>query len=180
MPFLSIITPSKLPRKNDMSIRPITANDWPAIMAIQAQCYVELTPESLEVMQSKWQTSPTSCVVFERQGNVLAYALVHPWQRGDAPSLNRELKGPIESNSWYLHDMAISPNAQGMGIGKQLFTYLINQAKTLMLNGIGLVAVQGAQTYWQQQGFKPEPTSAKLAQSLESYPTGACYLYLPL
>nr|WP_268921101.1 hypothetical protein [Shewanella vesiculosa] len=41
-----------------MSIRPITANDWPAIMAIQAQCYVELTPESLEVMQSKWQTSP--------------------------------------------------------------------------------------------------------------------------
>jgi GNAT superfamily N-acetyltransferase len=171
---------SKTPRMNDMSIRPIYATDWPAIMAIQAQCYVELAPESLGVMQSKWRTSPTSCVVFERQGRVLAYALVHPWQRGDAPSLNTEISGQIDANCWYLHDMAIAPNAQGMGIGKQLFTYVVNQAKALTVKGIGLVAVQGAQTYWQQQGFKADITSAKLTQSLDSYPDGACYLYLPL
>ncbi|MGI2105200.1 GNAT family N-acetyltransferase [Shewanella frigidimarina] len=163
-----------------MSIRPITTTDWPAIMAIQAQCYVELTPESLGVMQSKWQASPTSCVVFEQQDNVLAYALVHPWLQGDAPSLDTEISGQINADSWYLHDMAISPSAQGMGIGKKLFNHIVNQAKNLAINGIGLVAVQGAHTYWLQQGFKPNTTSVKLTKSLDSYPAGACYLYLSL
>lgn len=163
-----------------MSIRQITTTDWPAIMAIQAQCYVELTPESLGVMQSKWQASPTSCVVFEQQDNVLAYALVHPWLQGDAPSLDTEISGQINADSWYLHDMAISPSAQGMGIGKKLFKHIVNQAKNLAVNGIGLVAVQGAHTYWLQQGFKPNTTSVKLTKSLDSYPAGACYLYLSL
>ncbi|MGX9460809.1 GNAT family N-acetyltransferase [Shewanella sp. A14] len=149
-------------------------------MAIQAQCYVELTPESLSVMQSKWQASPTTCLVFEQNNTVLAYALVHPWPRGDVPSLDTEITKHNTTGSWYLHDMAISPRAQGMGVGKQLCAYIINQAKTSMANGIGLVAVQGAQTYWQQQGFKPESTSTKLTASLSSYPVGACYLYLSL
>ncbi|WP_164839101.1 GNAT family N-acetyltransferase [Shewanella livingstonensis] len=169
-----------MPRLTDMPIRPINPTDWPAIMAIQAQCYVELAPESLGVMQSKWRASPTSCVVFEHQGSVLAYTLVHPWPRGDAPSLETEISDQSNANCWYLHDMAISPSAQGMGIGKQLFTYLVEQAKTLTVNGIGLVAVQGAQTYWQQRGFKTDITSVKLTESLNSYPDGACYLYLAL
>ncbi|QDE32223.1 MULTISPECIES: GNAT family N-acetyltransferase [Shewanella] len=163
-----------------MPIRLITTTDWPAIMAIQAQCYVELTPESLSVMQSKWQTSPSSCWVFEHNNQMLAYALVHPWRQGDAPSLDTEINGQINADSWYLHDMAISPSAQGMGIGKKLFNYIVKQAKTLAVNGIGLVAVQGAHTYWQKQGFKPDSTSVKLTKSLDSYPAGACYLYLSL
>ena len=163
-----------------MSIRPINASDWPIIMAIQAQCYVELTPESLMVMQSKWQSAPASCLVFEHKNEVLAYALVHPWPRGDAPSLDTEIPTHISTDSWYLHDMAISPHAQGMGIGKQLLTYIVRQATALSIQGIGLVAVQGAHTYWQQQGFTPGITSTKLTQSLNSYPVGAYYLYLSL
>ncbi|MGI2168797.1 GNAT family N-acetyltransferase [Shewanella sp. MF05960] len=148
-------------------------------MAIQAQCYVELTPESLSVMQSKWLASPSTCVVFEQTQQVLAYALVHPWNRGDAPSLDSEISSQ-HSTSWYLHDMAIAPSAQGLGVGKQLLTHVLNQASALNIDGIGLVAVQGAHTYWLQQGFKPHATSPKLTQSLSSYPAGACYLYLTL
>ena len=76
--------------------------------------------------------------------------------------------------------MAISPSAQGMGIGKKLFNYIVNQAEILAINGIGLVAVQGAHTYWLHQGFTPNTTSAKLTKSLDSDPVGACYLYLSL
>ena len=162
-----------------MLIRPICAADWPTIMAIQAQCYVELTPESLTVMQSKWLASPSTCVVFEQKQQVLAYALVHPWSRADAPSLNCEISTQ-NTNSWYLHDMAIALNAQNMGIGKKLIAYVLNLAKTANIDGIGLVAVQGAQSYWQQQGFKPHATSKSLTQSLSSYPDDACYLYLAL
>ncbi|MGI2174641.1 GNAT family N-acetyltransferase [Shewanella ulleungensis] len=148
-------------------------------MAIQAQCYVELTPESLSVMQSKWLASPSTCVVFEQAQEVLAYALVHPWNRGDAPSLDSEISSQ-HSNSWYLHDMAIAPRAQGLGVGKQLLTHLLDQASALNIDGIGLVAVQGAHSYWLQQGFKPHATSPKLTQSLGTYPVGASYLYLTL
>ncbi|MCL1159534.1 GNAT family N-acetyltransferase [Shewanella inventionis] len=162
-----------------MLIRPICPTDWPSIMAIQAQCYLDLTPESLAVMQSKWQASPSTCLVVEQKQQVLAYALVHPWLRGDAPSLDSEISLQA-SSSWYLHDMAISPKAQGMGIGKQLITHILNQAHKLNIEGVGLVAVQGANTYWQQQGFKPHETSKKLTQSLTSYPADACYLYLDL
>ncbi|MCT8987430.1 GNAT family N-acetyltransferase [Shewanella phaeophyticola] len=164
---------------NHMSIRPIIASDWPAIMAIQAQCYIELIPESLEVMQSKWQASPTTCLVVEQAQHVVAYALVHPWAKGNAPSLDTEI-AHNESNSWYLHDMAISPAAQGMGLGKQLLEHVINQATQLSKNGIGLVAVQGAKGYWQQQGFLPEAPSESLNTALNTYPPDACYLYLTL
>ncbi|GGQ33410.1 N-acetyltransferase [Shewanella litoralis] len=162
-----------------MPIRPICLTDWSSIMTIQAQCYVELTPESLSVMQSKWLASPATCVVFEQAQQVLAYALVHPWTPGDAPSLAIEITTQ-DVNSWYLHDMAIAPNAQGLGIGKQLLTHILNQGRALDIDGIGLVAVQDAHSYWLQQGFKPHATSTKLTQSLSSYPANACYLYLTL
>ena len=161
-----------------MLVRPIVQSDWPAIMEIQTQCYLELTPESLAVMQSKWLLSPDTCLVFEKQNTILAYVLTHPWQYGDAPSLGTELTSINSSNCLYLHDMAISPNSQKMGLGKQLFEQIVIRAKQGNYSGIGLVAVQGAQTYWQRQGFRPNSPSKKL--TLSSYPTGACYLYLSL
>jgi len=163
-----------------MPIRSICNTDWPEIMAIQNQCYLEFISESLVVMQSKWLTSPTTCTVFEDDNRILAYALTHPWQRGDAPSLDSELTDIAPANCLYLHDMAISPEAQGMGLGKLLLSNIISIARQLTLDGIGLVAVQGAQTYWQQRGFMPAAPSNTLLQSLNSYPPGACYLYLPL
>lgn len=179
MLIMGIIAPKIRNCLNDMSIRPITASDWPAIMAIQAQCYSELTPESLAVMQSKWQASPTTCLVIEQAKHIVAYALVHPWAQGDAPSLDTEIAYK-ESNSWYLHDMAISPAAQGMGLGKQLLKYVIRQATQLTKHGIGLVAVQGAKDYWQQHGFLLAAPSITLKTALNTYPADACYLYLTL
>ncbi|MCL1100037.1 GNAT family N-acetyltransferase [Shewanella saliphila] len=176
---MGIIAAKPRDNLNDMSIRPIIASDWPAIMAIQAQCYIELTPESLAVMQSKWQASPTTCLVIEQAENIVAYALVHPWPQGDAPSLDTPIT-PIKSHSWYLHDMAISPAAQGMGLGKQLLEYVIYQATQLSKHGIGLVAVQGAKGYWQAQGFLPAAPSSALKAALKTYPVDACYLYLTL
>ncbi|HAY93281.1 MAG TPA: N-acetyltransferase, partial [Shewanella sp.] len=48
-----------------MLLRAITPEDWDAILAIQDECYSQLDPEPLHVLQSKWQVSPQSCFVFE-------------------------------------------------------------------------------------------------------------------
>ncbi|UJF21584.1 GNAT family N-acetyltransferase [Shewanella sp. OMA3-2] len=162
-----------------MKIRQITVKDWPAIMAIQASCYHDINPESLEVMQSKWQRSPQSCLVLEHHNQIVAYILCHPWLKGDAPKLNTILTVVNDTQSLYIHDMAVSPAAQGLGIAKQLVNHIILTSVELGFFGIGLVAIQGAGEFWQRFGFKPlTDISPTLLTSLASYNHDACYLFL--
>ncbi|MCL1141862.1 GNAT family N-acetyltransferase [Shewanella gaetbuli] len=167
-----------------MSIRRVIESDWPSIMSIQADCYHEITPESLEVMQSKWQVSPDTCWVYEHQGQVSGYILTHAWKKGDAPKLDSVLThqnngASINATSHYIHDMAVSPQAQGLGIAKKLVQQLINFCQNHDGRGIGLVAIQGADDFWQRFGFDYHTdTSVGLTRALESYGNDACYMYL--
>lgn len=161
-----------------MKIRPITAEDWPAIMIIQANCYHDINPESLEVMQSKWQASPQSCLVLEHNDQIVAYILCHPWPKGDAPKLNTILTVINDTHSLYIHDMAVSPTAQGLGVAKQLVNHTILVSVEQGFSGIGLVAIQGASEFWQRFGFTPfNNISSTLFTSLASYNDDACYLF---
>ena len=45
------------------SIRPIQEEDWPAILALQAEAYYALEPEDQAVLRSKHRLGPTSCLV---------------------------------------------------------------------------------------------------------------------
>ena len=56
------------PTRIMITIRTIRTPDWPAIMAIQHECYHQFEPEPLEVMQNKTELAPASCWVAERQG----------------------------------------------------------------------------------------------------------------
>ena len=163
-----------------MIIRSITEQDWPQIMAIQAACYTEVTPEPLSAMRSKWLASADTCWVIENSLQVCGYALSHPWYKGQAAKLNIETPAQVNGDCLYLHDMAISPEAQGSGAGKMLMTQLINHSKTLNVLGIGLVAVQGANTYWQRFGFKQSSDTQPLLQSLQGYPQDTVYLWLDI
>ena len=71
-----------------ITIRTIRTPDWPAIMAIQHECYHQFEPEPLEVMQNKTELAPASCWVAERQGKVLGYLLCHPWRTHQPPPLS--------------------------------------------------------------------------------------------
>ena len=162
-----------------MNIRQITAKDWPAIMAIQQNCYHDIAPESLASMQSKWLVSPDSCMVYEHQGQIMAYVLTHPWQKGDAPKLDSVFTSIEDSCSLYIHDMAVSPCAQGLGVAKKLVNHVVQISTTLGFSGIGLIAIQGASEFWQRFGFQPVNNMSKqLSTSLASYSDDACYMYL--
>ena len=75
-----------------ITIRTIRTPDWPAIMAIQHECYHQFQPEPLEVMQNKTELAPASCWVAERQGKVLGYLLCHPWRAHQPPPLSVPMK----------------------------------------------------------------------------------------
>lgn len=155
-----------------MQIREIQAQDWPAILRIQDECYPDIEPESLAALQSKARLSPQTCFVVTQDDAVIGYCLAHPWQRDLPPSLEQVLDAAPKQETLYLHDIAFSAKARGLGAGAAVFNRLIEQARNKELDSISLVAVGGAHTYWQRLGFK----SRIIDKSLGSYPEDACYM----
>ncbi|MDR8524910.1 GNAT family N-acetyltransferase [Shewanella fidelis] len=159
-----------------MNLRPITHADWPQILDIQLECYPQIEPESLEVLQSKWQASPDSCFVIELDNNIIGYCLAHPWLLDNPPSLEQQLSQIEQANTLYLHDIALSAKAQGKGAGKQALANLINFANSNHFANISLVAVQGAHHYWGKQGF----ITKAISKDLSAYPADARYMVYTL
>ncbi|ACJ30869.1 GCN5-like N-acetyltransferase [Shewanella piezotolerans WP3] len=159
-----------------MKLRSIETVDWPSILEIQLECYPQIEPESLAVLQSKWRASPKSCFSLEIDNKVAGYCLAHPWILGFPPTLEQEL-GPITTtDTLYLHDIALSAKAQGKGAGGLILDQLMQFAKIHGFSNISLVAVQGADRYWQRQGFKVQ----EIDKDLSDYPADACYMVYTL
>ncbi|MCE9686449.1 GNAT family N-acetyltransferase [Shewanella sp. AS16] len=159
-----------------MLLRTIAPSDWEAIVKIQDECYSQLAPESLAVLQSKWRVAPESCFVIQAGQTLVGYCLAHPWAGGTPPPLYHCIDKLPQAETLYLHDMAISADAQGLGAGRQALTRLKQRARELGLTSLSLVAVQGAAGYWQKMGFRAKP----LAKSLDSYTQDACYMVMIL
>ena len=159
-----------------MKLRQIETSDWPSILEIQLECYPQIEPESLAVLQSKWLASPQSCFSLELNQQVVGYCLAHPWIINNPPTLEQELDSITASDTLYLHDIALSAKAQGKGAGRLVLDRLKQFAVQDKYSSISLVAVQGADRYWQQQGF----TVQKIDKDLSDYPDDACYMVYTL
>jgi ribosomal protein S18 acetylase RimI-like enzyme len=163
-------------RLESVQLRAIRADDWPEVLAIQAECYTQLDPEPLTVLQSKWLCSPRSCFAITHRGRLVGYCLAHPWVVDLPPALYQELNTLPGADSLYLHDIAISARARGLGAGRLALERLEGLARELGLGSLSLVAVQGADGYWQKMGFQRQ----NIAKSLASYTDDACYMVCPL
>ncbi|WP_394129625.1 GNAT family N-acetyltransferase [Shewanella maritima] len=170
-------------------IRNITSHDWPAIMAIQAQCYADDTLESLTVMQDKWRFSPNSCLVIDVENCIAGYVLAHSWQLHHIPKWDQPLPTAPFFDCLYIHDMAIAQSFRGQGIAQQLYgalTQLLSstafeQPEKSPLTHQALVALPSAVHFWQKLGFSQiEHPSATLISSLSSYPEHTQYMLKPL
>ncbi|MGS0681014.1 GNAT family N-acetyltransferase [Shewanella sp. 125m-7] len=159
-----------------MKLRQIQPLDWDSILAIQLECYPQIEPESLEVLQSKWHASPESCFIIESQSQVFGYCLAHPWTLDTPPSLDQVLSEVKQANTLYLHDIALSSKAQGKGAGRLALTTLVDFAKQQQYPTISLVAVQGAHHYWAKQGFEAK----MIDKDLSCYPEDARYMIYTL
>jgi GNAT superfamily N-acetyltransferase len=142
-----------------MSISLITENSWIEILKIQEEAYVEIPPEELDVLKSKWLSSPSTCAVYQEKNNVIsAYLLAHPWPSEIPPKLH-EISPVTHSINLYLHDLALAHEARGKGIAKKLVENLIDTAKIEGFNKIFLVAVQNSSAFWAKFGFLQRPNA---------------------
>ena len=152
--------------KSAAQLRPLTPEDVPAVLALQAQCYGPEFLESAQAFRAKLEAAaPHRCSWMAWRGEEpLAYLVSLPAL--DAPSLSL----PAVPRLLYLHDLAVAPAGRSLGLGRRLVAQVLESARALGLARLGLVAVQGSVPYWQAQGFaEPAVLAETLARKLASF-----------
>jgi ribosomal protein S18 acetylase RimI-like enzyme len=164
--------------KHSVEIRTLQPSDIPAIMVIQSACYPAPLLEEAIHLAGKQQQSPKSCWVATKDNKILAYLLTHSWSGDAPPDLNAPLSPPrLKQAIYYIHDLAVHPQAQGMGLAQQLISTAFAWAKQNAFTHIRLIAVAGAAAFWLKQGFKPvSPLNEQILKKLSDYGPDTHYL----
>lgn len=165
-----------------IKIRPAQPADIEAILEIQQSCYSAIEPESRLSMLSKIIHSPQTSFVAQIQGDTkpVAYLLALPWTANEPPTLNQIITQlPQSPDCLYLHDLAVSPKAQGTGAGSALVKHLLITYQSMPMNRLCLIAIQNARSYWERFGFQEVcPLHAQLQAKVHSYGNDAVFMYL--
>jgi len=137
--------------------RQMSAGDLAAVSAISDAVHGRYT-EPMAVYAERLNLYPAGCRVLEQDGEAAGYLISHPWFREDPPKLGALLGAiPPDSDSYYLHDLALLPAARGTGAGKAALDFVKARARARGRSDIALMAVGGADRYWARQGFAYVP-----------------------
>lgn len=152
-------------------IRLIEHSDLAAIVAIQDSCYGNELFEDPALITRRLMSQPNSCWLAQsHDAKVLAYLFSYPSREKRVAPLGSEFQRYNDADLLYLHDMAVSSAARGLGLASEL---LATAERYALINGfskLALVAVQGSVPYWQKHGFGiVELTEGSALQALQSY-----------
>lgn len=149
----------------------MTADDLPDVKRLSDAIYDVALSESAEVYAAKLALYPAGCFVLAEGDCALGYLLTHPWRRGSPPKIDRLLGGlPEEPDCYYVHDLAMLPNARGTGAAHAAVALVRTAAMRQGLRVVQLVAVGGAESFWQRMGF------ARIAEADAGYGPGGCLM----
>lgn len=140
-----------------LTIEPIKETMWSGIARVQSEVYLDVEPESTDILRNKWLHTPACCFAMSKNGEVLAYLLAHAWDSVYPPKLHQPLPDVSQGQGLFLHDIAVSRKLSGVGAGSQLVKQLLATADKLGYRHIRLVAVQGSGAFWKKLGFEAVP-----------------------
>jgi ribosomal protein S18 acetylase RimI-like enzyme len=154
--------------------RPMQPADLPAVGALAARIHPAF-PEDDAVFAERLRLYPDGCHVLACDGALVAYVVSHPW-RGGPPSLNSLLgELPPSPSTFYIHDLALAPEARGQGAASEIVAKLAAHAGSEGLPMMALVAVNGSEGFWRRHGFAARPDPA-LERKLASYGDDARFM----
>ncbi len=153
------------------------------ILQVQAQAYPGFLLESAEFFLNRLSLAPTHCWVAQAAAPrdadpLLGYLVSYPWDAGLPPTLDAPLAAlPQSADHWFLHDCAVAPSAQGLGVGQALLGAAAQGAMQSGLRRASLVSLGSAVGYWQRHGYAPVSAGGQdLADKLEGYGQDASYM----
>lgn len=165
-------------------VRPMLASDVDGILDAQALAYPDFLLESAAFFLNRLTLAPAYCWVAHASDDtaLLGYLISYPWDAGLPPALDVALSTlPAHADHWFLHDCAVVPSAQGLGLGQALVQTAAATARDNGLRHASLVSLESAVSYWLRHGYGPIATSndalaAELAEKLAGYGPRARYL----
>lgn len=145
--------------------RPMTAADLPAVSAISDAVHARYS-ETIEVYGGRLALYPAGCFVLDADGAAAGYLITHPWHRDTPPKLGAMLEAiPADTDTFYLHDIALLPATRGTGAGRAAVDLVIGVAREAGFEEITLMAVGGADRFWAAQGFAIVDAAADILAS---------------
>jgi len=132
----------------------MTPQDLSQVQALADTIHVG-HPEDPEVLAERQRLYPRGCFMLVEDGRAIGYALTHPWRFAEPPLLNRLLGAiPSPATTYYIHDVALMPEARGKGYAAQIIDRLVAHAREAVFDNLSLVAVNRSQVFWEKAGFR--------------------------
>lgn len=155
-----------------VALRLLRADDLPAVLAIQRAAYGDGYQESAMVLGRKRELAPAACWIAHAGQTAVGYVFAHPWSDTGAPPLHAPLAAlPAAADRGFVHDLAVAPDARGLGVAAALFARVRAWSSAAGHRGMCLVALADAVQFWARQGFSPLPAILPAA-----YGDGACLM----
>lgn len=150
------------------------AGDIAAVAAIAGAVHPD-HPERPEVFAERLALAPEGCLMLAGGATPLGYLLSHPWRLDRGPPALDSLLGalPEAPDAWYLHDIALLPQARGQGLAAAALARLREVAAGAGMRRLMLVAVAGKAPFWAARGFRPIAVPPAAAPSLAGYGAAA-------
>nr|WP_235939207.1 GNAT family N-acetyltransferase [Achromobacter aestuarii] len=160
-------------------IRPMLPSDVTGVLDVQALAYTHILLEDADFFLNRLALAPDHCwVAASDTAHVGAYLIAYPWVDGVPPALNVAVaRLPAVCTSWFLHDCAVHPEAQGTGLGGRLLRTAAARAGADGFAHASLVSLESAVPYWLRHGYTPaSQLSPDLTAKLVGYGAGARYM----
>ncbi|MGU3400348.1 GNAT family N-acetyltransferase [Brucellaceae bacterium D45D] len=155
--------------------RLMRAHDMAGVMAVAALVHPDFYEEEA-VFRDRLNLYPAGCFVYADDDEILGYVISHPWKIDTLPALNSVLgKLPEDTNTYYIHDIALLPAARSGGAASCAITLMAAQAEADGFLTMALVAVNNSGGFWEKKGFVIRDLP-ELAEKLKTYSDDARYM----
>ncbi len=155
--------------------RAMTMDDLAAVDAIAAEVHPDY-PEDAAIPAERLRLAPAGCRVLAEGERITGYVVSHPWHAFPPPKLNMLLGAlPASAGCWYIHDLALLPEARGRGHAGAILEAMVGRAKAAALPLLTLTAVNGSAPFWQHQGFVAK-SGPEIDAALANYGPDAAFM----
>jgi GNAT superfamily N-acetyltransferase len=159
--------------------RPMVEADLDGVLSVAGIVHPTY-PERRAVVAQKRALCPEGSLVLPGEGGeVLGYAIGHPWKRLCPGPLDTVLDAlPEPPETFWIHDVALLPVARGRGEASAAVAALLAEARRRGLATASLVSVHESQRFWAGHGFAPVPLlpAKALARVLDVYGNAAVFM----
>ena len=156
--------------------RAMTTSDLASVNRIAAVVHPDY-PEDAAIFSERLALYPAGCRVLDApDGSLAGYVVSHPWRDREPPALNTRLGAlPARPSTYYIHDIALLPEARGGKAATKVVTALMEHARATGFAAISLVTVNDSEAFWRRMGFA-RVDDASLDAKLRSYDNNACFM----